>query len=509
MKAVAELCIDFDAYFEFAPPTVIVRPDPPRFTIIAANDGYLKVTKSSWADLEGKGLLEAFPQNPKDATTTNNVASLRESLTKAVITKLPQELPSQKYDIPVRGTDQFETRYWKATNSPVLNKQGEVTCLMHVALDISEAIQIAQKERSALEMSEAQRKSLQQMEERLRLAVDSAKMGTWHIDLKNGNITTSLRFKELYGFNPDEQFSIDDLFNIVGDDYRYRVTSAIKAAIEYRKPLTIEFPIIGRHNQKLRWIRATGKHYEAEDSQPSNYSGTVMDITERKLDEIRKNDFIAMVSHELKTPLTSVKAYVQMLTGKLKNSGDNFSMVALQKVHVQIEKMHTLIKGFLDVARLEAGKIQLNLQNFVLSELLQQAVDEVEGLTKSHQFILDLCDSVTVNADKDKISQVVNNFLSNAIKYSPHGGLITISCAKHDGMVTVSVKDTGIGISKQDQERLFDRFYRVESADTRNISGFGIGLYLCAEIVERHNGHIGVFSEQGQGSTFYFSLPID
>ena len=135
-------------------------------------------------------------------------------------------------------------------------------------------------------------------------------------------------------------------------------------------------------------------------------------------------------------------------------------------------------------------------------------MQETKLTVTSHQIALLPCSSVTIRADQDKIGSVISNFLSNAIKYSPRGVLIEVACKVIDKEVVVSVRDEGMGIKPQHLDKLFDRFYRVETKHTQHISGFGIGLYLSAEIVRRHNGRIWVESEVGVGSTFYFSLPV-
>ncbi|GAB3907086.1 PAS domain-containing sensor histidine kinase [Mucilaginibacter boryungensis] len=232
------------------------------------------------------------------------------------------------------------------------------------------------------------------------------------------------------------------------------------------------------------------------------------DITEKKLEEQRKNDFIGMVSHELKTPLTSLSAIVQMAHSKLRHSEDPFLTKAMENANRQVKRMTRMINGFLNVSRLEAGKLLIEKQPFDLEELLQEIVAETRLTISTHNFNLEGCKDIIVNADWDKISSVVSNLIGNAIKYSPKGKLIDIYCKVESGSVIVSVKDEGMGIKPQDISRIFDRYYRVETDNTRHISGFGVGLYLSAEIIRRHGGEIWVESESGKGSTFYFSLPL-
>jgi PAS domain S-box-containing protein len=232
------------------------------------------------------------------------------------------------------------------------------------------------------------------------------------------------------------------------------------------------------------------------------------DISEKKQDELRKSDFIGMVSHELKTPLTSLTALIQVLNQKLQKNEDLFVTSALGKANQQVKKMGTMIKGFLDVSRLESGKIIIDKQPFNLEELIVETVSEAELTVSSHQILVGPCHALSINADRDKIASVISNLISNAVKYSPKGKNITVRCDVIENNAVFSVKDEGMGIKAQDIDKLFERYYRVSTNHTRHISGFGIGLYLSAEIIQRHGGRIWVESESGVGSTFYFSLPL-
>lgn len=237
-------------------------------------------------------------------------------------------------------------------------------------------------------------------------------------------------------------------------------------------------------------------------------SKIVRDITEKKQEEIRKNDFIAIVSHELKTPLTSIKAYLQLLLGIAKKEQASFSINALSKAEGQVKKMTSMVQDFLSLARLEGGNIQINKVPFELQLLMQEVVDEAMMLNTQHKLIYNNCGSIIVNGDRDKIGQVLINLLSNAVKYDPDGGEIIVSCDQTDGKVRISITDHGVGISEKDQASLFDRFYRVRNEKVKTVSGFGIGLYLVATIVGYHNSSIKVRSSEGAGSTFYFDLDV-
>lgn len=169
-----------------------------------------------------------------------------------------------------------------------------------------------------------------------------------------------------------------------------------------------------------------------------------------------------------------------------------------------------LISGFLNVSRLEAGKIHLEITRCDMAALIKEIESDILINNQSKNIIFDPVETTWMNVDREKIELVITNLISNAIKYSPVDATIQVACVPGDGdSVIVRVKDNGIGIKTEDQLHVFDRFYRVENKQTTSIAGFGIGLYLCKEIVERHGGKIWVESKFGQGSTFSFSIPLN
>ena len=182
--------------------------------------------------------------------------------------------------------------------------------------------------------------------------------------------------------------------------------------------------------------------------------------------------------------------------------------LALEKAIVQVKKMSTMINGFLNISRLESGKIVIEKQQFDLRNLISEILEEAELTVSGHLLVFEPGASLFIDADRDKIGSVITNLVSNAIKYSPKGKVVTVKCEIVENSALFSITDEGMGIKAKDIDRLFERYYRVSSNHTRHISGFGIGLYLSAEIIQRHNGRIWVESESGVGSTFYFSLPL-
>jgi PAS domain S-box-containing protein len=420
----------------------------------------------------------------------------RERVKKAVLDARKKELTGGKYDIEYRivGAGDVPVRWARALGRVIFNEQGTPVRFIGTLMDITDQVLIRQQ--------------LQASEERLRLAIESADLGTWFIDTKTREITPSPRLKQMFGFNADEEMPLGTAIDQIVEEYREGVVEAINAAIEKGESYDIQYPVTGIRDGKLRWVRATGKLYPAQNNQDSIFSGTIADITDQKQNEQRKNDFISMVSHELKTPLTSTIGFVQVSKKKAADNGDKLIAGMLERAGRQLGKMTTLINGFLNVARLEGGQIPIEKKRFDMAVLLKEIEEGILQEGASHHLVFEPVEETWVNVDQDKIEQVINNFIGNAVKYSRLHSTIQIACIRKGDYAYVSVKDEGIGIRQQDHEKLFDRFYRVEGEETGAIAGIGIGLYICKEIIERHQGQIGVESKLGEGSTFWFTLPV-
>ncbi|CAM4278813.1 PAS fold-containing protein [Pedobacter westerhofensis] len=361
----------------------------------------------------------------------------------------------------------------------------------------------------------AERKTLDALErsfEQARLSKEAAQLGTFDMDLVKGTMEWDERCRLLFGISHNRKVSYeDDFLPGLHPMDQERIGAVIIKAFnksESNGDYDVEYRTVGAEDQQLRWVRAKGKVFFNDQDEPIRFIGSVLETTNEKLNEIRKNDFIGMVSHELKTPLTSLKAYVQVLNARSRKEENSFAISSLNKVELQINKMSALINGFLNLSRLESGKIQLNRIDFKIDDLIREIIEESSLVVSTHRIVLLPCDSVVINADRDKIGQVITNLISNAVKYSPRGEIVELVCKQIDDTVQVSIRDDGMGIRAQDKDKLFERFYRVETVHTENISGFGIGLYLSSEIVKRHGGTIWVESEKGVGSTFFFSLPV-
>ena len=233
----------------------------------------------------------------------------------------------------------------------------------------------------------------------------------------------------------------------------------------------------------------------------------IEDITERKQLEQQKDEFISIASHELKTPITSVKAYAQILGHRFQKAEDMKSVELVEKMNVQLDKLTNLIGDLLDVTKIEAGRILYHETIFDFNELIEETVEELQRTTEKHRISKELQPSITVFGDHDRLGQVLTNFITNAIKYSPKADKIIVKTVVDEKNVTLYVQDFGLGLSKDDQAKVFERFYRVGGADQNTYPGLGLGLYIASEIIKRHKGRVWVESKLAGGSTFCFSLP--
>ncbi|MDR6516552.1 ATP-binding protein [Chryseobacterium camelliae] len=346
-----------------------------------------------------------------------------------------------------------------------------------------------------------------QNEQHLRLAVEAASLGTFMLNISTGDLETSTYCNEIFGLDENECLTINELWSMLQED-RGRIQKALAESISSDRMFDEEFRIVNRADHKIRWIKVVGKVLNKETEKGNTFCGTVSDITEWKKIERKKGDFINLASHELKSPLTSIKAFTQLLQRKLKNCEDSNISHLIRRSESQVRRMENLVDGFLNFSKLDNGLLTLNKMPFDFKNFVSEMIADHYTLNiNNHGFEL-ITDAETVlPADKNKIQLVITNLIENAIKYAPSGTPIQVRISSDRNEVKFEIIDQGPGIADHDALRIFDRFYRVQNADTKQIAGFGIGLYVCKEIIELHQGNIGVESTLGKGSRFWFTLP--
>ena len=249
---------------------------------------------------------------------------------------------------------------------------------------------------------------------------------------------------------------------------------------------------------------------EMDINEQQQYVGLVRDITEQKKVDKMKSEFISVVSHELRTPLTSIRGSLGLLNAGAAGEINEKSKQMLDIAVRNTDRLIRLINEFLDIEKIESGKIELKKQIITVTDFLRQVITDNEGMATSHDVTLMLEDSgqtMRVEADIDRLNQVVTNLISNAIKYSPTGGTVSIYANSTDDQVTINVADTGPGIPPEFIPKIFQKFNQADSSTTREKGGTGLGLNIAKALVEQHGGAIGFETETGKGSRFYFDLP--
>ncbi len=389
---------------------------------------------------------------------------------------------------------------WIADNSvPRFNENGKFAGFISACTDIDDQKRYSDK--------------IRESELMLNTISNVSPVGLWMTDVDGQCNFVNQTWLEWSGLTLEENFGAGWL-QIVLDEDRQDAHSKFMSAMDNKIKYTAEFRF-KRHDGEIRWCLTEGFPFFGITGEFAGYAGSVTDISDFKRMESRKDDFIKMASHELKTPITSIKGYVQLLLNIYEElnedkfqSSKTLAKSSLQTIERQVSKLTRLVSELLDLSRIESGKLELNKSEFNLGDLVEETVQEVRLTTASHAIIIFNDFEKKIFGDKDRIAQALLNLLTNAIKYSPDSNLIEVSVKEKNKNAILKVKDYGIGIDMQDQSKLFERFYRVEGKSEQTFPGFGIGLFIVSEIISMHDGTISVTSEKGKGSEFIIKLPV-
>jgi len=346
-------------------------------------------------------------------------------------------------------------------------------------------------------------------EKKYRFLADSMPQIVW-IGEKDGRLTYFNKATMNYsGKKYNEFLEGDGWLDIVHPDEKSENVRLWAKSVRTKKPFFFEHRFRNK-NGAYRWFLSRAFPELDEFGTVKKWVGTSTDIDDMKRQEKQKNDFIKMANHELKTPVTTIKGYVQLLKKMRGDSEDQFLVNSLNTIENQVNKLNSLIGDLLDISRMESGKLPLKIRDFSLVKLVTETIEDIKASEESHQIKFELkhTGDVEVYADKDRITQVLNNLLTNAIKYSPAANVVNVDLFVDKKCAIVTVEDFGIGMEKDELKKIFKRFYRVSGDDEETFPGFGIGLFIVKDIMERHNGKIWVQSEKNKGSKFYFSLPM-
>lgn len=342
-------------------------------------------------------------------------------------------------------------------------------------------------------------------------AQKAAKLGVWEWNVENDDIICSDEFYRILG-SPvySKGLSFADLTDLILPEDREMVKDAITSSVFTKKNFSVECRLM-TEDDKFRHLLITGTPKLDENGNLKNIIGSGLDITELKDTEAllkKKEEFLSIASHELKTPLTTAKAYIELISKFTAASPDESLRTYISKAGNHIDKLARLISDLLDISKIQSGKMQFDIKPFDLDQMLKENIENLQATSIKHKIRFEGTTNAVLNGDKERLGQVLSNLISNAIKYSPNADEVQVFARREKGEVHISVKDHGIGIDKESYEKIFERFFRVD-IKRGHFQGLGIGLFISKEIVLRHNGRIWVESQPEKGSVFTFSLPVE
>lgn len=395
------------------------------------------------------------------------------------------------YTAEVRLKNKDGQYKWHAViGVPVLDKDNKIVKWVGAFTDIHE-----QKEAiETLKESEKQFSTLANNIQNLTWIADSEGYIFWYNERWYDYTGTTLEEMKGWGWE-----------KVHHPDHIERVVNFVKKAWKKNEPYEMTFPLRGADG-KYRWFLTRVFPVNDVEGKILRWVGTNTDIEDQKIKEERKDEFISIASHELKTPLTTVKGYLQLLELSLDVNNEDANLY-VKKASQSINRLNELISELLDVSKIRLGKLNYTISTFNFNDMVDSTVENIQLTSPTHTIIKTGKVYGDVTGDKNRLEQVVINLLNNAIKYSPGASEVLINVEQENDKIKVSVKDTGIGMSKGSLNQIFEKYHRIEE-HAQHFQGLGIGLYISYEIIQRHNGKLWVESEPGKGSIFYFTLPL-
>lgn len=459
----------------------------PAIIFLWKSDGYCTYKNKQWYAYTGATVEEAQGFSWLNYIDINSRPDVQRTLFDAIKNKT-----SLKVEFQLKRKD-GKFRWFEKAVAPRFDESGNIEGYIGTMSDIHER-----------KLAEEQ---LKDAEERLRLAAEATGMATFDMDMQSFNTIFSPRLLEIFGCsNTELSMHSSRLFEWIHPEDVMIVESAMQRAYQ-TGAYTYEARIVWL-DKSIHWIKVEGKIFYSRTNKPMRMIGMVEDITRRKQLEQHKDDFMGIVSHELKTPVTTLKVYTQLLQEQFEPANDATSANMLQKMDSQINKLSLLIKDLLDTARIDTGTLQVEYQLFDLNKLLEEVTEELSVTNNTHRIVKQVSQPFIVRGDAARTSQVIFNLISNAIKYSPNAQEVIISTEQKDKFVYCTIRDFGMGIAPGNLPNIFEKYFRINNKTLGTYPGLGLGLFISAQIIRLQGGDIWAESEEGKGSTFWFSLPL-
>lgn len=483
-KKVAEALVDSnDRYIKdlLQAPVAICILRGKNHIVEIANEKMLQLWGKNAEDVINKPIFEGLPEAKNQG--------LEELVDRVYATGKKFAANESPVNLPRRG--KIETTYVNFVYDALKNTDGTVSGIIAIAVEVTEQV--------------VARKKIEESEQRFQAAIEAVEGILW---TNNGKgemegeqpgwaALTGQSYEEYKGFGWAKATHPDDALQTL---------LAWNEAVSERKTFVYEHRVKTKDNGYRHFsIRAIP--LINPDGSLREWVGVHTDIQEQKIREERKDEFISIASHEMKTPLTTAKAYLQILELSLDENMGNASLYA-KKASQAVNRLNELIKELLDASKLKIGKLNYSMTTFDFNDMIATTVENIQLTTFRHMIVKNGQVTDEVFGDKERLQQVVINLISNAIKYSPNAEKVFITIEQEKDQIKVAVKDTGIGIAGENLKKIFDKYHRIEEHAVQ-FQGLGIGLFISYEIIERHHGKMWVESEVGKGSTFYFTLPVN
>lgn len=347
--------------------------------------------------------------------------------------------------------------------------------------------------------------ALQKSENLLKIITSASPTALWRTNARGEVDYVNQTWLDWTGGTIEENVTQWEQFLVEED--RDKTVAAFTESLINRANYQAEYRIKNADGTQ-RWILATGKPLYSEEGEFLGLVGACIDVSMQKKLQAQKDEFLAIASHELKTPVTTIKVYIQLIEQMLLQKKLQEETAFVGKVDKQINKLVGLVNDLLDVTKISTGKIEFNNTVFDMAALLSQVSDDLQYITDRHKIIKKLDAAGNVYADRDRLEQVIINLITNAVKYSPEATEIYVESAVSENEFYFHVKDFGIGIPEEDWHHVFEQFYRVQHFGQHHFQGLGLGLYISSEIIKRQNGRIWVTSNKENGTVFSIVLPL-
>jgi PAS domain S-box-containing protein len=350
-------------------------------------------------------------------------------------------------------------------------------------------------------------RKLKRSSKRFKALIEKSKDGIIVANRKGRIMYASPATRKILGYSPGELKLLKIAENFDQDEFISLRDGVKKIIANEEQVITLIHRFYPKKGDWI-WIESTVSNLLNEPA----VRGIVINfrnITERVILEKQKDDFVSIATHELKTPVTSLKAYAQLLLKRFKREGNEIAVSMISKMDGQLNKLVNLIGDLLDITKIESGKLQMHEGFYSFNDLVKEVVEELQRISEHHHIVLDLDSEIQIYGDRERVGQVLTNLISNAVKYSPKAREIFVISKTGTDTVTVRVRDFGIGISAENQANVFEQFYRVSGPENQSFPGLGLGLFISKEIILRQGGCIWVESEKDKGSDFCFSLSND